>query len=91
MSGLGLSWAGWVGLSEPLLGLGTETSLGVGLLGAVVGVRWGVGSWEKAKKRWWQDLDRVGEGLGRDLTVRFSTSVHLTYTDPWDRLIWREM
>lgn len=70
VSGLGLSWAGWVGLSEPLLGLGAETSLGAGLLGAVLGVRWGISSWENAKKKWRQDLDRVGDGLSRDLVVR---------------------
>lgn len=69
IGGVGLSWTGWVGLSEQLFGLGTESSVGVGLLGAALGVRWGVARWEKAKKRWWEDWERVGDGLGRDLKV----------------------
>ena len=44
-------------------------SAAVGVLGALVGVRWGVGAWERAKRRWWADWKRVGEGLGRDLEV----------------------
>lgn len=68
--GLGVSWAGWVGFTEPLLGLGAETSVGVGMLGAVFCLRWAVGKWERAKKRWWADWERIGEGLGRDLKVR---------------------
>jgi hypothetical protein len=73
LGGAGLSWAGWIGLSEPLFGLGTESSLGVGLLGAVLGVRLSLGRWEKAKKRWWEDWNRVGDGLGRDLKVHTFT------------------
>ena len=44
--------------------------VGTGMLSAVLGLRWAVGAWEKAKKRWWQDYDRVGQGLSRDLKVR---------------------
>ncbi|EEB91451.1 hypothetical protein MPER_10184 [Moniliophthora perniciosa FA553] len=43
------------------------TALGLALLTAVAGVRWGQGKWEKAKKRWWEDWDRVGDGLERDV------------------------
>ena len=74
LSGLGVAWAGWAtglqlfgGLVD--VGMSTETALGVGMLGAIVGVRWAVGRWEKAKRRWWKDWDRVGGGLERDLKV----------------------
>lgn len=39
------------------------------MLCIMLGVRWAVGTWERAKKRWWEDWVRVGEGLGRDLEV----------------------
>ncbi|KAG6885908.1 hypothetical protein C0993_007926 [Termitomyces sp. T159_Od127] len=73
-AGAGLGWAGWfgwlAGTGESLLGtvgLDTGTAMGLGLLIAVMSVRWGVGKWERAKRRWWEDWDRVGSGLGRDL------------------------
>ncbi|KAF5380459.1 hypothetical protein D9615_004628 [Tricholomella constricta] len=75
-AGAGVSWAGWygwlTGSGEGLLGavgLDAGTAMGVGLLGAVMGVRWAVGKWERSKRRWWEDWNRVGEGLGRDLRV----------------------
>lgn len=78
-AGVGVSWTGWlgwlVGSGEGLLGfigLDPGTAIGVGVLSAVASVRWAVGRWEKSKKRWWQDWTRVGEGLDRDLRVRFS-------------------
>jgi hypothetical protein len=46
-----------------------NTAIGFGLLVAVASIRGSIGSWEKAKKRWWQDWRRVGEGLERDLKV----------------------
>ena len=54
------------------LNLGGETVVGAGVLAGVVGLRWSVGRWEKARRKFWADWERVGEGLGRDLTVRFS-------------------
>jgi len=76
MTGVGVGWAGWLGLllgnGEGVissLGLNASTTIGVGMLIAVASIRWGVASWEKAKKRWWQDWKRVGEGLERDLKV----------------------
>lgn len=76
VSGASLGWAGWLGWltssGEGLLGwigLDAGTAMGVGLLSAVVGVRWAVGKWERSKKRWWEDWNRVGHGLGRDLRV----------------------
>lgn len=71
--GFGIAWAGWAGQLGLLdIGMQMETALGLGLLGAVAGVRVAVGSFERAKKHWWQDYDRVGEGLERDLRVRSS-------------------
>jgi hypothetical protein len=51
------------------LGMEAETAVAVGMLGALLSVRWAVGKWEKAKKRWLEDWRRVGDGLGRDLKV----------------------
>jgi hypothetical protein len=75
-AGAGVSWAGWVGYltgtGEGLLGMvgmDVGTAMGVGLLSATVGIRWTIGRWEKAKRRWWEDWERVGQGLGRDLRV----------------------
>ncbi|KAI0358684.1 hypothetical protein OH77DRAFT_1449298 [Trametes cingulata] len=72
LGGFGVAWSGWaseLGLAGGFInvGMSVETALGVGMLGAVLGVRWAVGRWDKAKKRWWKDWDRVGEGLERDL------------------------
>ncbi|KAG6831831.1 hypothetical protein H0H87_003750 [Tephrocybe sp. NHM501043] len=80
--GAGLSWAGWVGWlagsGDGLLGavgLDAGTAMGVGLLTAVAGVRWGVGKWEHAKRRWWEDWERVGNGLGRDLRATLNQTM----------------
>ncbi|THV05015.1 hypothetical protein K435DRAFT_774024 [Dendrothele bispora CBS 962.96] len=74
-TGAGLGWAGWYGWltgSEhalaPLLQMDATTAIGAGLLTAALGIRWSVGKWERAKRRWWADWDRVGEGLERDMT-----------------------
>jgi len=72
---LGVLWANWVGLIGDIsllgLNLGGETVVGAGILASVAGVRWSVGRWEKARRKFWADWERVGKGLGRDLTVRF--------------------
>lgn len=75
-TGVGIGWAGWLGWltgpTEGLLGLvaaDATTYLGVGILTAVAGIRWGVGKWERAKKNWWADWKRIGDGLERDLSV----------------------
>jgi hypothetical protein len=75
-TGLGVGWTGWLGWllgsGEGIFGfLGMEpsTAIGVGALVAVASIRWSIESWEKARKRWWQDWRRVGEGLERDLKV----------------------
>ncbi|KAF4598243.1 hypothetical protein EYR38_006639 [Pleurotus pulmonarius] len=78
-AGAGVSWAGWVGwLAESgMFGIpmDTTTALGVGALGTLVGVRWAVGRWERAKKRWWEDWHRVGDGLARDLKSNLSQTI----------------
>lgn len=70
---------GGAGIAAYLLGLGSGiavtsvgTAMGVSMLCTLLGVRWAVGKWERAKKRWWADWRRVGEGLRRDLEVSFS-------------------
>jgi len=45
------------------------TGIGVGLLCLVASLRWAVARWEKEKKRWWTDWERIGMGLERDLKV----------------------
>ena len=57
------------------------TAVGVFMLCTVLGVRWAVGKWERAKRRWWEDWFRVVEGLGRDLEVRSFLSVRLLKRD----------
>lgn len=78
-TGLGVLWANWVGLIENVsligMNLGGETIVGAGVLAGVVGLRWSVGTWEKAKRKFWADWERVGNGLARDLTVRFLSTV----------------
>ena len=43
------------------------TAWGLGALGALAGVRWGMAKWEKAKRRFWRDWARVEAGLEVDL------------------------
>lgn len=74
LTGFGTAWAGWaekLGVFGGVLttGLETETAIGTGMFMSVFGVWWMVGRWEKAKRRWWRDWDRIGEGLERDLQV----------------------
>jgi hypothetical protein len=51
------------------MGMDPMTGMGVGLLGVVGSLRWAVGRWEREKRRWWNDWERIGQGLGRDLKV----------------------
>jgi hypothetical protein len=78
---------GGAGISAYLLGVGsgigivsvseTGTAVGAFMLCTLLGIRWAVAKWEKAKKGWWADWSRVGEGLRRDLEVRSSAALHL--------------
>ena len=45
----------------------STTAVGGGVLGVLLVLRWAVGHWEKAKKEWWGDWRRVGDGLERDI------------------------
>jgi len=67
--GLGGSIVTGVGVGGFWGFLGTEagTAFGVGMLAALLSVRWVVGKWERGKKRWLEDWRRVGDGLGRDI------------------------
>ncbi|KAI0766512.1 hypothetical protein BC629DRAFT_1583679 [Irpex lacteus] len=85
MSGLGIAWAGWaehLGIVGDLVGSGmqVETAVGAGMLVCAVGVRWMVGRWERAKRRWWRDWERVGEGLERDLKATLNRTVSAQVT-----------
>ncbi|KAG1731473.1 uncharacterized protein EDB91DRAFT_1305688 [Suillus paluster] len=77
--GAGLGW--WLAFGESVLsvgvGAGSEagTAVGAGAFVAVAGVRWAVGKWEKAKRRWLEDVERVGEGLKRDLKVTLQQGI----------------
>ncbi|PIL35867.1 hypothetical protein GSI_01527 [Ganoderma sinense ZZ0214-1] len=80
LGGLGVAWAGWATELQLLggmidVGMGPETAVGVGMLGAAIGVRWAVGRWERAKRRWWKDWDRVGDGLERDLKAALAETM----------------
>lgn len=75
LGGLSIAWAGWaehLGVLGGVLGTGLEvqTAAGVGMLTTALGIRWMVARWEKARRRWWRDWDRVGQGLERDIRVR---------------------
>lgn len=84
LGGLGVAWAGWaehLGILGDALstGMQVETAVGAGALIATLGIRLMVGSWDKARKRWWRDWDRVGAGLERDLKVckTLTWTIHL--------------
>ena len=75
-TGVGFGWIGWLGwlLGSgggifSSLGMEPSTAIGVGVLVALASIRRSIGSWERAKHRWWQDWRRVGDGLERDLKV----------------------
>ncbi|OAX39122.1 hypothetical protein K503DRAFT_717128 [Rhizopogon vinicolor AM-OR11-026] len=78
--GAGLGW--WLAFGESALSLGAGseagTALGAGALVAVASIRWAVGKWERAKRHWVDDANRVSEGLKRDLKVRIKTALHWT-------------
>ncbi|KAG2099121.1 hypothetical protein BD769DRAFT_1512126 [Suillus cothurnatus] len=75
--GAGVGW--WLAFGESALnvGAGSEagTALGAGALVAVASIRWAVGKWERAKRKWVEDADRVGEGLKRDLKMTLERGI----------------
>jgi hypothetical protein len=68
--GTGIGWSGWYGLLG--YSVNTSTAIGLGALCGLLGVRWAVGRWERAKRKWWLNWTRVGDGLGRDLEASHS-------------------
>lgn len=60
------SSAAWT-TAVPLELIEHSTGFAAGLLGSLASIRWGVGLWEKAQKKFWQDWTRVEEGLEEDL------------------------
>ncbi|KZT10701.1 uncharacterized protein LAESUDRAFT_721067 [Laetiporus sulphureus 93-53] len=76
-SGMGIAWAGWAGqLGIFDMAMQLETAIGAGMLAAVAGVRWAVGRFERAKKKWWKDYDRIGQGLERDLRTTLDQTLN---------------
>ncbi|EFI28152.1 hypothetical protein CC1G_14179 [Coprinopsis cinerea okayama7 len=82
--GAAIGWAGWMGWlvqnGDGLLGsigLDPNTAMAVGALSAVTSIRWAVGRWEKGKRKWWADWQRVAEGLDRDLR----SALHRNFKD----------
>ncbi|KAG1798322.1 hypothetical protein EV424DRAFT_1546346 [Suillus variegatus] len=75
--GVGVAW--WLAFGENALSIGTGseagTALGAGALVAVASIRWAVGKWERAKRKWIEDADRVGEGLKRDLKATLEQGI----------------
>ncbi|KAG2741283.1 hypothetical protein P692DRAFT_20817832 [Suillus brevipes Sb2] len=75
--GAGIGW--WLAFGESALsvGAGSEvgTALGAGTLVAVASIRWAVGKWERAKRKWVEDAGRIGEGLKRDLKVTLERGI----------------
>jgi hypothetical protein len=86
ISSVGLGLAGWAGalgtgpLSEFAGNMGGETAAALGLVGAMASARWAAGRWERAKKRWWEDWARIGQGLRRDLVQNVDTVMRVQVT-----------
>ena len=53
-----------------LLQGGLGEAVGAGMLVGVVGVRWAIGRWERARRAWREDWGRVKEAAERDVQVR---------------------
>lgn len=58
------SWTACV----PLELVNAPTATGLGLLGALGSLRWAVGRWARAQRKFWDDWARVERGLEDDLT-----------------------
>ncbi|CCL99092.1 uncharacterized protein FIBRA_01106 [Fibroporia radiculosa] len=66
--GMAIAWAGWAGQLGILdMAISMDTATGLGMLSTAVGVKWAIDHFERAKRKWWKDYDRVGQGLRRDL------------------------
>ncbi|KAF5370647.1 hypothetical protein D9758_001821 [Tetrapyrgos nigripes] len=78
-AGVGLGWAGWLGwltgAEHTLLQMNASTATATGLFMATLGISWSMWKWERSKKLWWRDWDRVCEGLDRDMTATLTKVV----------------
>lgn len=77
LAGTGVGW--WLTIGEHLLNLGAgsemATAVGAGTLVSISALRWAVGKWERGKRRWMQDLERVGAGTSRDLKASLQYTI----------------
>ena len=84
MAGTGVSW--WLVIGDHFLSLGggsgseVATAIGAGTLVGIGALRWAVGKWERGKRNWMQDLERVSAGTSRDLKVCLNISCHFLYS-----------
>ena len=75
-----ISWVGWsnggawiVGAADASASVGT--AIGVGALGALLGFRYAAGKWDRVRKAWWADWERMCASVEREFTVRIAFDV----------------
>lgn len=68
-----------VGAGVMLLAHGLGEAVGAGMLVGVVGVRWAIGKWERARRAWREDWVRVKEAAERDVQVRVANQTPFTF------------
>ncbi|KAH8828272.1 hypothetical protein DL96DRAFT_1798351 [Flagelloscypha sp. PMI_526] len=74
VGGGSIAWVGWIGW---LSSIGVEqlgTALGLGALTSLLGLRFVLTRWSKAKQNWWSDWKRIQNGFRRDLQASFTFS-----------------
>ncbi|KAI6040304.1 hypothetical protein EDC04DRAFT_1532265 [Pisolithus marmoratus] len=78
LGGAGVSW--WLAIGSHILSFGPgaeiASAIGVGAIVAVGSLRWAVGKWERAKRKWIQDLERVSDGTKRDLKASLQHTIN---------------
>lgn len=52
-----------------------QTAVGVTAFCTMIALRWAVGYWEKARRRWMEDWRRTGDALQRDLEEELEVKV----------------
>ncbi|CAK5277398.1 unnamed protein product [Mycena citricolor] len=84
IGGMAISWSGYLGYLSSngglaaSLGIGLEpgTALATGVFGAVFGVYWSTMSWDKGKREWWGQFERVLGGSKVDLKETLQKTLH---------------
>lgn len=75
--GAGASW--WLAVGSHILSFGPgaeiASALAVGTIIAIGSLRWAVGKWERAKRKWIQDLGRVSDGIKRDMKASLQHTI----------------